>query len=416
MPVRLLPLALLIASAAHAQIATTTILKTGDPLPFLGDGFSVDSVIAPSVNSDGRFVAGIRVAGPGVTEDNALVYLSDRSGTLELIARSNDPLPDDPSESLVNLYFRANINDNGVIAYANVFEQRFGIPWDVAIWLDDGSSPARRIARDGDSVPGFPGVTFLGAIFEAEGPSLNNSNEIPFRTILDGPSIDTSNDSALFVFDGSALQLRVREGDAVGDGSTIAGDIDVSPAINARSEVAFGVATDDGSGPLFGAWVSRHSGLVRSTQQFDSYPDAGVGATIRAASTPIAINDAGEFPMWLSLENGPVTLDDNIAVSAGLPESQQLRFREGEPIPTLGFDVTATRGSLPPLPLPPTVTFSLAPTWSGLESVTRTIVPRSCCQAGQLTCSCVKETRSRNAPTRPLSTPKCSCSTSPAML
>jgi hypothetical protein len=77
------------------------------------------------------------------------------------------------------------------------------------------------VAETGAAVPGMPGVTFasLGT------PRLNAAGDVAFRAVLSGTGVGATNDEAIFIRSGNALNVAVIEGGAVDDlpGQTLSG-------------------------------------------------------------------------------------------------------------------------------------------------------------------------------------------------
>lgn len=184
----------------------------------------------PVINSDGALAfrgtlggsAGVVV---GLGENTA--YFNTAKG-LELIARENSSAPG--TETVFNNLTGAPLlNDLGEVAFEAPLR---GAPSDRSwgIWTTSGGGVLRLVIRAGDAVPGAEQQTVFrhsSALPFAKTYVLNARDNLLFVAQMTGPSIDQSNDLAIFAEVRGEVIMVLREGDLVevgpGDIRTIAG-------------------------------------------------------------------------------------------------------------------------------------------------------------------------------------------------
>ncbi len=109
------------------------------------------------------------------------------------------------------------INGQGQVAFtASVAGQGIGIDNDQGLWVSSRDGSLMKILHEGDQVPGtdfsLGGFSYI---------RLNDSGEIAFQTLIQGPAVDLTNDLSVWTnAGGSGLELVAREGDPA-PGSTL---------------------------------------------------------------------------------------------------------------------------------------------------------------------------------------------------
>lgn len=205
------------------------VVQRGDPAPGTGTTFTGLSPV-PSVAADGRFVFNASL--DGVDNEvgsryDAIYGVAVPGEPPQLLALSGEPAQglgvgvvfDTIRGSAIrgdNLLIRAVVRGPGIDS-----DNRSGI------WLRSLiSNTDRLIARTGEQAADLP----AGVVYESITSELLDNGAIGIEAKLDGPGIESSNDGAVFVFDGSGgADLLLREGDSVGSVDlTVATILDVT--------------------------------------------------------------------------------------------------------------------------------------------------------------------------------------------
>jgi hypothetical protein len=193
---------------------------------------------------------------------------SDRSASLELVARRGNQAPGTPDGVKFDV-IRAGVrlNDAGQIAfYAVLIGTGVDSTNDRGIWLED-SGNMTLVARAGNQAPGTPGgVSYSNfSPFEVGTLTLNATGQVAFGAVLTGNGVDFTNDRGIFVTDVTgATQLLVRTGEqlqvADGDVRTVSdlkfvGGTNNSNGLpsgfNNHGQLAFWARFTDGSQGVF---------------------------------------------------------------------------------------------------------------------------------------------------------------------
>ncbi len=266
------------------------------------------------------------LVGPGVDNSNfSGIWLED-SGSLDLIARDGDAAPDtDPG---VVYIFLGNpvLNDVGQIAFrGSLTGPGVDATNDRGIW-SEGSGSLNLVVREGDAVPDTaPGVvySFLGD------PVLNGVGQIAFRGSLTGPGVDATNDRGIWSESSGSLGLVAREGDDVPnmEPGVVFGDLNFSrPLLNGVGQIAFvGQLTGTGvdSTNDSGIWVTDLDGLltlvVREGDLLDVNDDPLIN-DLRTISSVDLTDGLGARPTSSGGEDGRAT---------SFNDASQLAFRLG---------------------------------------------------------------------------------------
>jgi hypothetical protein len=184
---------------------------------------------------------------------------------------------------------------------------------DRSIWTWDDSSGFALVAREGDPVPGMPGVVYASlAPFPTDGSDPNDVNgagDVAFPAQLAGAGIDASNDHAIFVREATgSLRVAAREGDSgLPSGMEL-----LSVALNDAGEVAF-LTSVPGSSAGQEVWgPDGAGGLRRILQAGDPVADLP-GATF------------GEVTISSLLPFGPqpsINAQGDVALQVGILSSE----------------------------------------------------------------------------------------------
>ncbi len=246
----------------------SVVLREGDAAPgtpdmvrFFGTGF-------PTLNSAGHTAFLGAVVGPGVDYDNDKGFWTDRSGSLELVAREGNPAPGMPAgvnfDHVAFGNYNPDINASGRTAFvASVRGGGVTASNNTGIW-SEGSGSLALAVRSGEHAPGTPtDVNFVGF----EPPRLNAAGKIAFQAHLTGNGVDTTNDDGIWSDGFGALELVARKGDhAPGTPDGVLFDASTTSfSFNALGQTAFlsslrGAGVDSTNDQ--GIWAADVSGML----------------------------------------------------------------------------------------------------------------------------------------------------------
>lgn len=357
------------ACCAVAQVQFQTIALSGDSAPGTVDGAVFNSFTQPVLNDRGSFAFNATLtagATSPVTELNRNVIYGSTGNDLKLIARTGNVAPGVTGDELLETVFSLHLNNLDEIAFRATLQSGISSVVnssnDVAIFgpTENGLG---MIAREADHVSGEPENTTydqisnfafndisqvafaarvsdgdsetpaiigpttngLGVIAKAgqsagdgiifspffAGPSLNQSGDVFFRSIIFPESGDSSDESdhGIFGHVDSQTTLRLRVGDSFpqhGENAVIHG-IDYMD-INASGDLATFIGTVDSSATnadaQIGAMVSVIGGstnLIASGASGIRVPDFPADARYQRFGGP-EFNDRGQAAFNASIE------------------------------------------------------------------------------------------------------------------
>lgn len=242
-----------INNAAGLWIGTPSsqslVLRQNDQLLGLASDGSVRvgtfSGLTLSFNGSGRYVMTTALQGTVTTGtgagSNSSAILSNRNGSLEVIARVGNAAPTaSGAPSATDLYrsmptARIAFNNAGNVAFSSPLRNAAGTQTGTGLFTDVGG-PLRQIARSGDALPAIAGAIgseFAGVTFSTSfgTPQINSNGLMAFTAGLANtgpvPVGASSNSTVLLTLNAATNTFTriVRSGDvAVVNGSPIAGD------------------------------------------------------------------------------------------------------------------------------------------------------------------------------------------------
>lgn len=190
------------------------LLQTGLQAPDLPIGvnllqFGGNSLV---LNTQGRIAFHATLAlGGSVTSSNRVLFYEGPPTQLEVLARANDPVPGLPGAVYTMLRTESlRINAAGAVCFQSAVTG--GGTGEVIV--SKGAGQAFVLAKNGDPVPGLPGVTLTqvstGRI------DLNGLGRVAFTARLAGAPSNA--DSAIFIGDPGGIEMILREGDPLPGG------------------------------------------------------------------------------------------------------------------------------------------------------------------------------------------------------
>lgn len=219
----------------------------------LAGGATLMSLGEPRINSRGRLAAPAGftpgTGAPAATIANDTAILSDlltSDGSFAIVARENDLARNAVGQTIAGVKFRSFptpvlITDTVVVFTATIAGTGVTLTNDTGIWLWDGTS-TYLVARKGDPAPG---ILTPSTTFNVLGtPVANASGRVAFTASLIGPTVTASDDAGLWTVsqDGVTPTLRLRKGDNYDFGRT---ELPIRRAITSIKLTA-GSGGDDG--------------------------------------------------------------------------------------------------------------------------------------------------------------------------
>lgn len=175
---------------------------------------------ATSLTDSGRtgFFGYLDLQDHGVTlNSDVTLYVSESNRSPRLVVREGHPVSDLDAEVTFHRPHDLRLNDSGETAFSTYLDGP-GVSRanDLALFRASPSGEHSLIAREGDSAPGFDGDV---VITSPEHPVINQTGAIAFSSRVWGPNIDYTNDDAVFIEEDGSVQLIVKEGDLIHEGS-----------------------------------------------------------------------------------------------------------------------------------------------------------------------------------------------------
>ncbi len=181
---------------------TTPIAREGSPAPGTAGGVVFSGLAATALSDTGQAAYHAGLFGTNITATNDEGIWRDN----ELIVRKGNPAPETPSAVFGDLGLPV-INNAGQIAH-NSYLSGTGITAanNEGIWLSSPLVPTIRVARKGDHAPGTP----IGVMFGSLGsPVLNGVGQVVHKSSLIGDGINALNNRGIW----RDSTLMVRKGD-----------------------------------------------------------------------------------------------------------------------------------------------------------------------------------------------------------
>jgi hypothetical protein len=292
------------------------VARNGDPAPGLPEGtiftgFTNIEVPTPPQIGGGRTLFLAALSGFSLSEFS--LWEHDGRSLIPLVIHG-DPAPDLPGVMLSTPF--ATINGNGdAVIHIGLFGTGVSTSSNESLWTNR-SGTLELIAREGDSAPQAPPGVVLGIGVLGASPAtfneleFNEAGQIAVQADLLGPGVDSFNDEALFIERDGALTLLVREGDPAPDGSgqgvTFGGNsvsFDLQNlSLNDLGHIAFSAELGGAISTTFASFSNHTGELVEVMRSGDPVPGVA-GETVTTFSAPV-LNDAGRMAIRASFETG----------------------------------------------------------------------------------------------------------------
>ncbi len=175
-------LASLATSGSHAQgVQVRNLALSGQQAPGAAPGVNFSTFNALSINAGGRVAMNATLAGPGVTATNRDTIWWDVPGVMQLVARTSEPAPGQPTFNYTSLGGSApNLSDSGIMTYGALIAPPATGSRD-SVWTVSPASPPAAFAVGLTPAPGLePGAQWNGF----SSPQINGNGAMAFRAII----------------------------------------------------------------------------------------------------------------------------------------------------------------------------------------------------------------------------------------
>ncbi len=258
----------------------------------------------PGLNNNGQ-IAFYSTTINSTNSSNFGYFYSDGT-SLGVLARSLQTVPGGNGTFLSFPFTAIPLNDNGQIAFYATLSGTSGGTSDNSGLYRASTSAVTEIARKGQFAPGGNG-RFLDFGSQAE-PPINNSGKVAFFADLTGTTGGATDNSAIYVGDGSSIVQLARKGQPAPDGNGTFFGFGY-PAINDKGQVAFTATLTNTVG---GATDNQGIYLVDTTLTIHQVVRSGIIINGKTLSSPgflygpnygglTGLNNNGQMAIWATL-------------------------------------------------------------------------------------------------------------------
>ena len=321
------------------------VAKTGDQAPGLNLGVEFSGFeMFPTNNDAGQALFTANLRGPGVDHTNRTSVWSEGGGTLHMIAREGDDVPNMPEgvtfDQLDISFWKSDINASGQTAFTtSMHGPGIDDTNNLGLWSED-SGTLSLLVQSGDQAPGMePGASFKGMGYPVQ---INDSGQVLFGAALSGDGYDFSNNWGLWLSETGTLSPIVHKGDTAPgtDSGTMFESVSNYPVLSENGQVWLygsllgpGVdATNDE-----GIWGGDEASLDLLVRKGDAAPGMGSGVFFDDLTPQVIPNGAGQVVFSANVTGTGIDESNNLSVWLSDPSGSLTPIlREGDP-----FDVNS---------------------------------------------------------------------------
>lgn len=197
------------------------VMRTGNVVPGMGGNVLATAGSNTIMDNGNAIVTGIAAIGGSVTANNdAGMWMGTTAANLQLVAREGDPISGLPAGVTNTVFGIPFTRGNHVMFRTTLAGTGVNTTNDSAIIYWSAATGLRLVAREGDVAPGAGGA-LLGAIgtasplFFGQQPDISINGSVYFYTPLTGTGVNSTNDSALWVWNNGSLQMLIRKGTVI---------------------------------------------------------------------------------------------------------------------------------------------------------------------------------------------------------
>jgi len=331
------------------------VARKGDLIPDGTSGIRFESFRSASFNSNREFVFRAELAGGAITETSDSLGLFSNAGEgLQSILYPTQPAPNFEQGVTVAALFDRSINDTGEIIFSSnvvgpgVDDSNNNI---ISARLPNGQ--ITQLLREGQSFEQLGGGVVLRTIINRQ-PNIDSAGRFGLRVILDGPSINESNDTALISrTSGDQFQVIAHEGESV---PVIEGDVNYGVLSGHRRNRAgqmvfqsFLTGSDVDSANDNAMFIEDNGSLTIAVRSGQVAPATD---TVFGQLGDANINELGDLLFNPDLAGASVTDANDTAVFTKTGSTLHLILREGQSVSGLpnNVEIDDLSFSFPPFP------------------------------------------------------------------
>ena len=274
------------------------------------------------------------------------IWRGQKGYGLELVAGVESSAPGTGTGNYFGNFRPPLLNSNGETAFVASLSGPFIDPTnDSGIWSEGGGNGLGLVAREGNVAPGT-GANF-GPFSVSSRLSLNSAGQTAFLATLTGPEIDPTNDSGIWSDgSGNGIELIARKG-YLAPGTTANFDrlvVDTGIALNGKGQTAFsftlngpGVNSTNDSG----IWSEGNgNGLELVAREGNVAPGTSAHFDRFVIGGPPMLNDLGDMVFVADLAGPNVESNNNRGIWSNAGENDlHLVVRKGDAVPGIANSV-----------------------------------------------------------------------------
>lgn len=335
--------------ASRAAVPVRSVVVTGQPAPGAGDGvLFTDNTSLPALNQSGRVTFTVLLAGAGVTNQNDGSVWAENAAGLTLIAREGSRAPGTPAGiTFDSSLLRSPINSaDRIMLFAQLKGSGVDITNKSGVW-SNRSGALDIVARSADPLPGLPNLKLIG--IETFGPLFNDAGQLAFSAGVEGAGTPPNPPLMTAVLSESAgVTTIVMNAGLLAPGAQPTGpaapvlfgsDLSVR-GMNGLGKVLV-IATLDGPvdpSNFRGIWSDASGTLAKVVRMGDPVPNAPTGVffgTLGGSS----LNNAGQITFAADLTGPGISAAMDSGIWVEQSGDTKLIAQEGSPAPGLPADV-----------------------------------------------------------------------------
>lgn len=313
------------------------VIRTGELAPGTGSGVVFSSLNGFKFNRLGQTAYSATIVGTGVNRFNDEGVWSENSGTLDIVAREGSNAPDtnvqfgsSPLGTTASLGLAGFSNTSNSTLSAYLVGPGVNGSNDRGVWTESNGQ-LELIVREGDIAPGAGfGTSFRNLGFSSQS---NNVGQHAFWSGLAGPSVNDTNDGSIWFVGNGNMSLVARTGSPISGAEPNVFFADLAdPLLNNSGQLAFiGVI----NGPSIGQSknsiaLGNHDSLGILVREDDTAPGTPTGIVYESFNR-LALNGTGQIAFMGQLTGSGISGVNNDGIWATNPSGEiKLIAREND--------------------------------------------------------------------------------------
>ena len=334
---------------ARAQMPFTTIALSGQPAPGI-PGATIASVRDSIVTGPAGHVAlWASFSGPGISHSADEALWVGRPGSLQLVARANDPAPEvDDHAVFSNFSYETVVNSTGQVAFRAAIVVR-GVDDEVPDYAIYAGSPGslKLLARSARTVPELDTTTRIG--WDLRPLAYNASGQVALIAGLFSDTPDAPYQQGVLVGAPGSLKFIAKTGQQapgfpqglVYHGYASDGDDFAVQRLTDAGRVLFAadvIHPDSTDTPRRAFWTGTPGSVQRLVYDGQPAPSIEPNRVIRYPT--LSTNASAQMVLVCGLSDSPANDPSESALYVGTPDTLRLIARTGQQAPGMPPAVT----------------------------------------------------------------------------